>query len=209
MSDAGIEHTSEARARRAEAVASRGIDMSDLQHMRTERLRLDIPTIDDLPELSAIYADPRTWAHAPDDVQSTDATLVMLAGWLDGWESDGLGPWIVRSLDDDAVLGNAGCWLRPGGWWNLGYGVAPDIRREGVATEAARPALTAAAEVAPDSPVIAFLLEHNVASKRVAENLGMTLQYRGPDEGHPDPAAIRLVYADRKLTPEQLSARLG
>lgn len=183
--------------------------MSDVRHLRTERLRLDIPTIDDLPELNAIYADPRTWAHAPDDVQSMDTTLVMLAGWLDGWDNDGLGPWIVRSLDDDAVLGNAGCWLRPGGWWNLGYGIAPDIRREGVATEAARPALAAAAEVAPDSPVIAFLLEHNAASQRVAEKLGMTLQHRGPDDGNPDPAAIRLVYADRHLTPDQLSAGLG
>lgn len=184
--------------------------MSDLQHVRTERLRLDIPTIDDLSDLHAIYSDPRTWAHSPEDLQTDErTTFVMLAGWMDGWESDGLGPWIVRSLEDGAFLGNAGCWLWPGGWWNLGYGIAPDARCAGVGTEASRPALAAAREIAPESPVIAWLLEHNIASERVATKLGMTRQYRAPDEGNPNPDAVRLIYADRDLTAEELAARLG
>ncbi|HCE60737.1 GNAT family N-acetyltransferase [Janibacter terrae] len=182
--------------------------MGDLQHVRTERLRLDIPTIEDLSNLHAIYSDPRTWAHSPEDLQTHErTTFVMLAGWLHGWERDGLGPWIVRSLDDGTFLGNAGCWLRPGGWWNLGYAIAPDSRRAGLATEACAPALTAAREVRPDGPVLARLLEHNTASRRVAERLGMTLVHRGPAEGAPD--AVRLVYADREVTSEELAARLG
>lgn len=182
--------------------------MVDLQYVRTERLRLDRPTIDDLSDLHDLYADPRTWAHSPEDVQTEERmTFVLLAGWIDGWESDGLGPWIVRSLDDGAFLGNAGCWLRPGGWWNLGYAITSDCRRAGLATEACAPALAAAREVRPDAPVIARLLEHNTASRRVAERLGMTLVHRGPAEGHRD--AVRLVHADRELTPEELTARLG
>lgn len=113
----------------------------------------------------------------------------------------------MRSLDDGAFLGNAGCWLRPGGWWNLGYAITSDCRRAGLATEACAPALAAAREVRPDAPVIARLLEHNTASRRVAERLGMTLVHRGPAEGHRD--AVRLVHADRELTPEELTARLG
>lgn len=184
--------------------------MSDLRHVRTDRLRLDVPTIDDLEPLHVVYADPRTWAHSPDDRHVDErTTFVMLAGWLDGWERDGLGPWVVRSLDDGACLGNAGCWLRPGGWWNLGYGIAPDARRAGLATEASHPALAAAREIRPDAPVLARLLEHNTASKGVAERLGMALVHRGPDEGNPDPGAVRLVYADRDLTPQELTARLG
>lgn len=183
--------------------------MSDLRHLRTQRLRLDIPRIDDLPQLHEIYADPRVWAHSPGDLQSEEATLVMLAGWLEGWESVGLGPWIVRRLDDDTLVGNAGCWLRPGGWWNLGYAIAPGLEQQGLATEAAHRALAAAVEVESDSPVLARLLEHNRASQRVAEKLGMTLVHRGPDEGNPDPEAIGLVYADRELTPQQLADRLG
>ncbi|MGN7247635.1 hypothetical protein ACTHQ1_07875 [Janibacter anophelis] len=51
--------------------------------------------------------------------------------------------------------------------------------------------------------------EHNHASRRVADKLGLTLQQRGPDAGNPDPAAVRLVYADRSLTPEQRAATLA
>ncbi|MCM3553593.1 GNAT family N-acetyltransferase [Janibacter melonis] len=189
--------------------------MSDLRHVRTERLQLDVPTIDDLEPLHVVYADPRTWAHSPDHLHADErTTFVMLAGWLDGWERDGLGPWVVRSLDGGAFLGNAGRWLLAagcwrGGWWNLGYAIAPDARRAGLATKAARPALAAARAVRPDTPLIARLLEHNSASKGVAERLGMTRVHRGPDEGNPDPAAIRLIYCDRDLTPEELTARLG
>jgi len=178
--------------------------MTDRQHLRTVRLRLAIPQYDDLAQLHAIYGDPRTWTHYPTLLHDEATTRTMLTGW----ETDGLGPWVVRSLDDDTVLGNAGCWLRPGGWWNLGYGFVPDAHGRGLASEAARPALAAAADVRPDVPVIASLLEHNVASRRVAEKLGLTLQHRAPDDGNPDPSAVRLVYSDRELTQEQLAARL-
>ena len=61
-------------------------------------------------------------------------------------------------------------------------------------------AIDAAHAVAPGRPVIASLLEHNVESRRRAERAGLSLVWRGPDAGNPDPAAVRLVYADRPLT---------
>ncbi len=57
----------------------------------------------------------------------------------------------------------------------------------------------------PEIPVVAYLLEHNTASARVAEKIGLTLAHRGIDTGNPDPDAIRLVYADRKLSCDELS----
>jgi hypothetical protein len=60
-------------------------------------------------------------------------------------------------------------------------------------------ALDAAHAVAPDRPVIAYLLEHNVESRGRAEKAGLTLVWRGPDAGNPDPDAVRLVYADRPV----------
>lgn len=56
--------------------------------------------------------------------------------------------------------------------------------------------------------MVAYLLEHNLASARVAEKLGLSLQQRGPDVGSPDPEAIRLVYADRALSEAQLAAAM-
>lgn len=184
--------------------------MSDLRHHHTERLRLDAPTIDDLDALYAIYSDPRVWTHFP-ILRHTNAerTRSMLDGWIEAWGRDGLGQWIVRSLDEDAVLGHAGCALRPAGWWNLGYRFAAETHGRGLATEAARAGLEAAVVARPEAPIVAYLLEHNIASKRVAEKLGMTLQQRGHDFGNPDPDAVRLVYADRGLSEEQLAATLG
>jgi hypothetical protein len=70
-------------------------------------------------------------------------------------------------------------------------------------------ALDAAHAVAPDRPVVAYLLEHDLESRGRAERAGPSLQWRGPDAGNPDPAAVRLVYADRPLDPallEQVTA---
>ena len=58
-----------------------------------------------------------------------------------------------------------------------------------------------------DRPVVACLLEHNVQSRGRAERAGLSLVWRGPDAGNPDPAAVRLVYADRPL-PDAVLARI-
>jgi hypothetical protein len=63
--------------------------------------------------------------------------------------------------------------------------------------------------VRPDLAVVAFLLEHNLASKAVAEKTGLHLAWRGPDVGNPDQAAVRLVYADRDIAAEVLGRLLG
>jgi hypothetical protein len=47
--------------------------------------------------------------------------------------------------------------------------------------------------------VIAYLVEHNERSRGRAERSGLSLVWRGPDAGNPDPAAVRLIYADRPL----------
>lgn len=86
---------------------------------------------------------------------------------------------------------------RPGGTWNLYYRVAAEHHGHGYATEVARAGVDAAARQAPDEPVVAYLLEHNEASRRTAERVGLSLVWRGPDREVPD--GIRLVLADRPL----------
>ncbi|WP_200936574.1 hypothetical protein [Rhodococcus sp. Leaf278] len=56
---------------------------------------------------------------------------------------------------------------------------------------------------------MAYLLEHNVASARVAQRAGLELITRGPDVGNPDAAAVRLVYADRPLSTPQVDSVLS
>ena len=80
---------------------------------------------------------------------------------------------------------------------------------QGLATAVSRDAIAAATNIDAELPIVAYLLEHNTASEVVARKLGLELVHRAPDAGNPDPAAVRLVFADRELTPAQLDATLN
>ena len=172
--------------------------MTDWRHTTTERLRLDQPTPADLLDLHRIHADPLNWGHFPQgrhlDLARTAVTLEQSDAQ---WQRD-LGYWCVRTADDDRVIGLAGCATQPDyAWWNLYYRLDSAVHGRGYAAEVGRHSLAAASDVDPDLPVVAYLVEHNVASRRTAERLGLILVGRGPDEGNEDPDAVRLVFADR------------
>ena len=182
---------------------------------------LDRPAEEDLDELFAIESDPRVWTHLPSGRmtarEEAEAIIVKLQSQ---WALDGLGPWMVRRTVGGNLLGHCGCSLRgvsgpgashrePGAFWNLGYRFRPEVQGQGLATSVSRDAIAAAAGVDADLPVVAYLLEHNTASAVVARKLGLQMIHRAPDAGNPDSAAVRLVFADRKLTPAQLEAALS
>lgn len=175
----------------------------------TDRLRLSRAVPADLDAVFGIQSDPRVWTHYP-SLRHTDAeaTIRMMQRWESSWERAGLGSWVVRLRDTGEVIGNGGCTLLDGGVWNVGYRIAADHHGRGYATELARAALAQARIVAPERPVIAYLVEHNHGSAHVAQKIGLDLVHRAPDAGNPDPSAIRLVYADRPLAPAQLAAAL-
>lgn len=175
----------------------------------TDRLRLARAVPSDLDEVFAIQSDPRVWTHYP-SLRHTDPaqTVEMMERWGLSWTEAGLGSWVARLRDTGAVVGNGGCTLLGGEVWNIGYRISAEHHGRGLATELARAGVARAREIAPERPVIAYLVEHNSASARVAEKLGLELVHRAPDAGNPDPSVIRLVYADRPLTSAQLGAAL-
>jgi RimJ/RimL family protein N-acetyltransferase len=189
--------------------------MADHRHRRTERLLLDAVTKADLDELFALHADPGVWRHFP-SARHTDRerTAAMLDRIERDWAADGLGFWSIRVAADaepsdsggfgDAIIGIGGCAIRHDVVWNLYYRFTPAAWGHGYAGEMIAAARAAADDVRADLPVIAYLVEHNVGSRRAAERAGLQLVWRGPDFGNPDPAAIRLIYADRALGPEVL-----
>lgn len=175
----------------------------------TERLDLRPPVRTDVDELFAICSDPRVWQHFPSRRHTTpERAHEMVERWMRGWESVGLDTWVVRRAKDSPVIGYGGCSLLHDAVWNLGYRLAPEVQGNGYATEVSREGIRCARRVKPELPIVAYLLEHNAASDRVARKLGMKLVHRGPDAGNPDPAAVRLVYADRPLTDSELAAAL-
>ena len=137
--------------------------------------------------------------HFPSGVHTDrDETADAVASYVDDWRNAGLGYWTIRTAPDGPVIGCGGCRIvADQARWNLYYRFTPESQGNGYATELARAAIEAANQVAPELPVVAYMLQHNVASWRVAERIGMHHLWTGPDAGNPDPNAIRLVYADR------------
>jgi RimJ/RimL family protein N-acetyltransferase len=164
--------------------------------------------------MAVLHADERVWRHLPigrhTDVEQTRAYLLERERQ---WDRDGLGYWVARltepvgELASGAVAGIGGCAIPAGTtWWNLYYRLAPEVHRHGLATELCRAAIGAAHRTQESLPVIAFLVEHNHASKSTAERAGLSLAWRGPDAGNPDPTAVRLIYSDRILDDPRLNA---
>jgi RimJ/RimL family protein N-acetyltransferase len=164
----------------------------------------------DLDEIAALHADERVWRHRPNGRHtSVEQTRVKVLAMEQQWAYDGLGYWTARlreplaDLPAGAFVGVGGCAISTGTtWWNLYYRFRPESHGHGLATELSRAALAAARSTRPVRPVVAYLLEENVASKATAERASLDLQWRGSDAGDPD--AVRLVYADRPLDPDQL-----
>jgi len=212
MKDLPPPHTSQAR---------RGPLEEGHSHLRTPRLRLDAVVPTDLDEHFALLSDPGVWGHLPTGVHTDRArTADGISQAVQHWAAGGLGYWTARLCDDlpagqvppglaaGAMVGIGGCARRQGtDWWNLYYRFTPPAWGRGLAAELVAAALDAARTVAPDRPVIAYLLEHNAESRGRAERSGLTLIWRGPDAGNPDPDAVRLVYADRPVD-EDLLARV-
>ena len=85
------------------------------------------------------------------------------------------------------------------GTWNVYYRLAPSQLGHGYATEIARAGVDAAHECDPDVPVIAWILPHNAASRRVVERLGFA-DYGAWD--NPAGGGVHRVYADRRWCPD-------
>ena len=190
--------------------------MSAYRHCRTHRLALDAATTDDLEDMFTLHADPRVWTHFPSGRhRDPAATRRLLVTNEKAWSQDGLGYWVLRLLADDppglrsgAAIGIAGCARGSADVWNLYYRLTPPAHGRGLAGEVAAQGMAAARSVEGSRPVVASLLEHNHASRRTAERLGLSLAWRGRDLANPDADAIRLLYADRALHPDVLDQLL-
>jgi RimJ/RimL family protein N-acetyltransferase len=129
-----------------------------------------------LDELFAIESDPRVWAHYPSlRHHERDQTHAMTERWSKQWDDNGFGPWVARLKDARRLVDSGGCSLIGGTLWNLGYRFAADVHGRGYATELASEAVRQVRALNPKLPVVASLLEHNIASERIAHKLELKL----------------------------------
>jgi RimJ/RimL family protein N-acetyltransferase len=179
---------------------------SDFRPTLTTRLVLSTPMDTDMDELFDLHSDPRVWKHLPSG-RHTDPvqTKELLDRYLKGWAENRLDVWVARDRETKTLVGMGGPSLRGGRVWNLYYRLAPAAWGLGYAQEIVAAARTATAELGSELPHVAVLLEHNEGSRRTAERAGFDQVWRGQDQGSPDTSAMRLIYADRPLSSDDLA----
>jgi RimJ/RimL family protein N-acetyltransferase len=176
------------------------------EDVTARRLVLHPAEDSDLGELHRLYADPEAWAADP---RSRHATPVQTAALIE--RSPGRpGGW----TGSECGARTAPAPRRPGSWSGSAAATSGRTSRgtsasvspvrtggQGPAQEIIAAGVGAARVVRPALPFIAYLLEGNARSQTAVERAGLRRVWRGPDAGNPDPAAVRLLYADRRPDP--------
>lgn len=163
------------------------MDVLQIPTLETERLRLRAFRKSDLDDYAALHSDPEVLRYVvgagpqPWDRGRSWRHMACLVGqWLEG-----SGIWAVEHRESGVFLGMVG-FVGPEGW--PGFELAGKLARRwwgnGYATEAARAALAYAFTTLGKDRVISLILPENLASIRVAERIGQTLQGRMDLMGH-------------------------
>lgn len=131
----------------------------------------------DAEPLHELWGDAKAMQFVPSGPRaSVDQTRELLES-LSGRAPEGLGFWALAERGDGRLVGGVG--LFPLAWKGpeveLAYHVVPSAWGRGFATEAAE-ALLAVAWKAGLDHVVAVAMPGNIASRRVMEKLGMSLE---------------------------------
>jgi RimJ/RimL family protein N-acetyltransferase len=142
------------------------------RELETGRLRLRQWREADVDPLCDFYRDPQSQAVYGSDVSRADVwrRIALIIGHF---QLRGFG---LHALEDKAsgeLAGYAGLWF-PDGWDDVevGYGIAPQFRGRGFATEAARRARDHGFGDLGISRLVSYINPVNSNSIRVAEKLG-------------------------------------
>ena len=150
--------------------------------LETERLLLRRLEIDDLEPLFKLYSDPEIRKYFPEGVLSFEDTKEELEWFLNGHpRHPELGLWATIHKPSGKFIGR--CGLLP---WKIdgqdeveiAYLIDKDFWNQGLATEAAQAIREYAFTKLGLSRLICLIDPDNLASQRIAEKTGMTLERR-------------------------------
>jgi RimJ/RimL family protein N-acetyltransferase len=156
--------------------------------LHTDRLCLRVPDARDAEGLYALFADPDVMSGlGKDPVSTLDEARAMIDG-IGGWQTDGLGPFILETAagTDRRVVGQAGLMVFDTRGWTpstfadagshaqpeLGWALIRAHWGHGYATEAAAAIRDWACENRSTGRLVSLISPGNVRSERVAERLG-------------------------------------
>jgi RimJ/RimL family protein N-acetyltransferase len=164
-------------------------DSTSLFELRlyTDRLCLRVPALRDAEALYDLFADAEVMQGLGKEPVSTvdDARAAIEEGLAAGWQTDGLGPFVLET-GDRQVVGQAGLMIfdrrgwTPSNWMEAGSHAQPELGwalmrahwGHGYATEAAAAIRDWAHACRRIDRLVSLISPDNVRSQRVAERLG-------------------------------------
>jgi RimJ/RimL family protein N-acetyltransferase len=150
--------------------------------LETNRLILRRLVLEDIDALFALYSDPEIRRYFPEGTLTYEETKEELEWFLNGHpEHPELGLWATIHKETGQFIGR--CGLLP---WEIeeqdeveiAYMIAKEFQGQGLATEAALAILQYGFEKLELSRLICLIDPKNIASQKVAQHIGMTLEKR-------------------------------
>jgi len=150
--------------------------------LETKRLLLRRQFLSDLDDLWALYCDPEITKYIPDAPRSREEAKEELEWHMNGHpQYPELGLWATLHKETGKFIGR--CGLLP---WTIegqrevevAYTIAREFWGQGLATEAAQGILNYGFEKLNLRRLICLIDPDNIASQRVAEKMGMSLEKR-------------------------------
>jgi RimJ/RimL family protein N-acetyltransferase len=143
--------------------------------LATARLIMTPVASSDLRDLTALKANPRTFAQMLGGVRTPLQSADELAHDIQFWGKHGYGIWSIRARAGGHFLGLTGLMHRADGLGiALRFAYLPEARGIGLAQEAAAAALAYGHGAAGLARIIAVAREDNYASRTILGAIGMT-----------------------------------
>lgn len=146
--------------------------------LSTARLTLTPVAVDDMDDLTALWADAGFTRHIMGRGLSEEEVWFRLLRDIGHWQARGYGNWSIRETDTGAYVGSVGVldYRReidpPFDAPELGWGVAPAFQGQGVAFEALRAALAWTDAHRPEPRTVCMISPENTPSVKLAERVG-------------------------------------
>ena len=152
--------------------------------LSTDRLCLHPPTARDAEALYDLFADRQVMdGLGMTPVSALDEAGAMIEGWIDGWRTDGIGPFVFENPATHQVVGQAGLMVfdtrgwTPSNWAKAGRHAQPELGwalirahwGQGYATEAAAAIRAWAYESRSIDRLVSLITPGNARSQRVAQ----------------------------------------
>lgn len=176
-----------------------------LKDVETERLVLRRFREGDADLLEPVFAKPEVWRFPYGRGMTRNETQRFVARQLEEWDRFGLACWLAATKAEGRVVGYLGISvphflpdILPA--VEVGWRLDPDVWGRGLATEGAIAALDEAFGPLGLERVCSAPQTDNLASCRVCERLGMTLEHEieAPGNERRGPVAISLYWINRE-----------